>query len=783
MHLISPALKVLLYGKRAVAGQIVTALIAGSALFAAAGEPVVLKNFTDSARCTLKKPFASLSADGVTLRIDTTASENEWNPVFLTNPGVLKPSTAYVATFRCRVEEPDMNAKCLCFLCRPVSAEGSALDTMWEQGGGSASFRPVRIKFRTGNAADYAFQIHTHRKLKGEITDFRLVEGLGEDYYPATPDAAPCTDSPGPLPTGAKEFSVHPPSNPGGAVVEAAAFGLSADAADNVDALNRALEYCRETGAAKLAVAPGTYRMTADRPVRLERMRDFIFDGGGATFVWHKKREANFRLDGCERVVMRNFKMDWEWEKDPLASLVEVVDASDSHVDFRFCEYETFPRRDVRVIVVSSYDPATKSVGIEGGFDCFAEQKGVETEWLSENVLRMHGKNLPLFRKGQLFRMQHYYYDMDGFVMSDNRHLTLEDIDVYSCAGSAFVISGLQQYWEFRRVNIAAPAGVPRRLITCAGDHCHIRRSRGFFKMEDCEFSLGADDCLNAHDTSGYAEKSGTHSVTTRNVTSIDTFRPGAPVELRHGDYSPTGFRSAVKSVRPVDAEKGMHEITFEDPVPEPVDCGFILFNWTYDTRNIIVRNCFFHDNRARGILLLGRDITLENNHFRHNDMGAVKIETGYTFNLWSEGYGADNIVVRNNRFDSVNPRGAGSGGKARDIYMGVYMETDPSMRRTDYPILSNILFENNTFKDSYGLVAFISSAGNVTFRNNTFTNPTPRRDPLPYRAAFYVTNATGVRIVNNRYIASPNVPNPGVYADPDSVKGLVAAGNTVVSE
>ena len=656
MHLISPALKVLLYGKRAAARQIATALSAGSALFATAGEPVVLKNFTDSARCTLKKP-----------------------------------------------------------------------------------------------------------------------------------DAAPCTDSPGPLPTGAKEFSVHPPSNPGGAVVEAAAFGLSADAADNVDALNRALEHCRETGAAKLAVAPGTYRMTADRPVRLERMRDFIFDGGGATFVWHKKREANFRLDGCERVVMRNFKMDWEWEKDPLASLVEVVDASDSHVDFRFCEYETFPRRDLRVAIVSSYDPATKSVGIEGGFDrgfeFFAGRNRPETEWLSGNVLRVRGRNLSPFRRGQLFRMQHYYYDMNGFVMSDNRHLTLEDIDIYSCAGHAFVVSGLQQYWEFRRVNIAAPAGVPRRLITCTADHCHIARSRGFFKMEDCEFSLGADDCLNAHDCSGYAEKSGTHSVTTRNVKFIDTFRPGAPVELRHGDYSPTGFRSAVKSVRPVDAEKGMHEITFEDPVPEPVDCGFILFNWTYDTRNIIVRNCFFHDNRARGILLLGRDITLENNHFRHNEMGAIKIETGYTFNAWSEGYGADNIVVRNNRFDGVNPRDVGNDGKARDIYMGVYMKTDPSTQRTDYPILSNILFENNTFKDSYGLVAFISSAGNVTFRNNTFTNPTPRRDPLPYRAAFYVTNATGVRIVNNRYIASPNVPNPGVYADPDSVKGLVAAGNTVVSE
>lgn len=773
MCFLSPALR-----------RIVTALSAGSALIAAAGEPVILRDFSDSARYTVRKPFAVPSPDGATLRIDTTASGDEWTPVFLTAPGMLKPSTTYVATFRCRVDGPDMNTKYLCFLSRPASSGNGALDTMFERGGGSASFRPVRIKFRTGNAADYAFQIHTYRQLKGEISDFRLVEQSREDsYYPAVRNAAPYTGPWGALPTGAKEFSIDQPSNPGGSVVRAADFGVSADAADNVDALNRALEHCRKNGAAKLVVAPGTYRMTADRPVNLERMQNFIFDGGGATFVWHKKREANFRLNGCERIVMRNFKMDWDWEKDPLASLVEVVGASAGHVDFRFNDYETFPRRDVRVIVVSSYDPATKSVGIEGGFDCFAGQHGAETEWLSGNVLRMHGKNLPLFRKGQLFRMQHYYYNMDGFAMSDNRHLTLEDIDIYSCAGSAFVISGVQQYWEFRRVNIAAPEGMARRLITCAGDHCHIRRSRGFFRMEDCEFSLGADDCLNVHDTSGYAEKSGTHSVTTRNVTSIDTFRPGAPVELRHGDYSPAGFRSAIRSIRPVDEEKGMYEITFEEPVPEPVDCGFVLFNWTYDTRNIIVRNCFFHDNRARGVLLLGRDITLENNHFRHNDMGAVKIETGYTFNLWSEGYGADNIVVRNNRFDSVNPRGAGSDGKARDIYMGVYMETDPSTLRTDYPILSNILFENNTFKDSYGLVAFISSAGNVTFRDNTFVNPTPRREPLPCRAAFYVTNANGVRIVNNRYIASPNVPNPGVYADPDSVKGLVAAGNTVVSE
>jgi hypothetical protein len=141
------------------------------------------------------------------------------------------------------------------------------------------------------------------------------------------------------------------------------------------------------------------------------------------------------------------------------------------------------------------------------------------------------------------------------------------------------------------------------------------------------------------------------------------------------------------------------------------------------------------------------------------------------------------NVVIRNNRFDTVNPRDVGNDGKARDIYIGVYMKSDPSTERTQYPILSDLLFEGNTFIDSFGLIAFISSAGNVTFRDNVFVNNTPRRKPLPFRASFFVTHATDVRIVNNRYVTSPLVPPPGVYSDPDTVKGLIVAGNRIVSE
>ena len=104
-------------------------------------------------------------------------------------------------------------------------------------------------------------------------------------------------------------------------IVEAAAFGVSHDSADNVSALNRALDYCRKNKASGLKVAPGTYRFTSDTPVWMERLRDFTFDGGGAKFVFFRKKGESFRVMDCERTTIKNLSVGWDWEKDPLGSL------------------------------------------------------------------------------------------------------------------------------------------------------------------------------------------------------------------------------------------------------------------------------------------------------------------------------------------------------------------------------------------------------------------------------------------------------------------------------
>jgi len=748
---------------------------------------IVMKGFGDATRFAVNADTVSVSADAQTLVIDTTGQPPgvQWLWGFRTVPTLLKTNTSYHVTFSYRVTNEDEEKDLIQVLCRPDGVKDSHADLASKIiSGSSTDFVKHSLSFCTGNDK-VLFKFSSRGHLRAEVTDLVISEGRGGEFFPAMVDAAPYTGDLGAAPTGAKDFTVERPRNPKGTVVQAADFGVQNDAADNTAALNQALRHCRDTGAAKLLVAPGTYRFTANESVLFDSLHDFTFDAQGATFVFLKKSSDNFSVRDCERVVLRNFQFDWDWSVDPLASLVEIAAVHEDAVDFCFVHYDQFPRRDLRIAVISSFDPRTGSVGIEGGltrgFEFFANRsKKPRTEWLSGNVLRVFTNRVDGLAPGQLYRMQHYYYDMGGIRMSSNHHLTLEDIHIISCCGMGFIVGGDQQYWQLLRVKILPPADDPRRVISCTSDGLHVARSRGFCKIEDCDFGFNADDCINVHDNTAFARIASNHSVRTLNLRNASLFAVGDEVELRHSDYSPTQFRAQVSEVRTIDRDKGIHEITFAKPVPKQLHEGFVLLNWTYSSRNLIIRNSFFHDNRARGVIIQTHDVTLENNRFRHNESGALKITTGYTLDKWCEGYGASNILVCNNRFEGVNPTDVKDDNLARDIYLGAYLKRSPTHERTLYPIINNVLFENNTFVDSYGLVAFISSSGNVVFWNNTFENPTPRNTPLPYRASFHVTYSSDIKIVNNHYLKSPHVPHPGVSVDPDTSRGIVVAGNTV---
>ena len=604
----------------------------------------------------------------------------------------------------------------------------------------------------------------------------------GEVFVPAGRDAVFGEMSSLNLPVGAAEFDVDAPRNESGIVVDCADYGVNETNADNTAQLRSAFAAAKAKRAAKLVLSRGRYVLNGDAPLFLDGFSDFTFDGGGSVFISHRRKGAFMRLCRSVRTRFENFSLDWDWSTEPLASIVRVKGVGMGSYDLEFVDYTDFPNTNTSLTVLSAFDPKTMSVGFEGGLTRYLDVDGGKPDrltWTDGRTARVWDPPRGI-AVGQLYRAQHFYYHYHGFHFEDVEHLQLRNVTVLSTPGHAFLIGGKSHHVSFCRVNIVPPKDDPRRVITCTADHLHIAQSRGFLKLENCEFSLGADDIMNMHDITGFAHKTGSRSVRAMNASAMAIARKGDRIELRNGDYSPTEFFGALVDVQRVTGGKSQYDVTFDKDIPDETSDGFVLFNWAFDTHNIIVRNCNFHDNRARGLLILARDVTVENNVFHHHESGAIKIETGYTLNRWSEGYGVSNVVIRGNIFDTVNPSGYHADHRQRSIYAGIYMRTDPSQATTDYPILRDILIDGNTFRDNTGVTAYLSSVSNVVVRGNIIEDPTPRRNENPCRSQFYLTHARDVRIIDNVYRASPNVRSPGIVYDSGSCGGIQMKGNRI---
>ena len=740
---------------------------------AAMGEPVDLSCYGSS----------HVDSSGA-LHIDSSGFEHEfgWRIYAMTSKDFVS-GERYRVTFKARVEAC-ADKSFLFVLVRPKSRSGDEKDlASLSVKSTDGQWKDCEIKFEVSGAEDYRLQFHGWNKLKAEISDLKITKRPPFAFIPSNLLVRRSLGEGGSnLPLGAKDFEVDAPRNTTGPTLNCADYGVSETNADNTAALRAAFADAKAKGAVKLVLARGRYALNTDAPLLLEDFHDFTFDGGGSVFVSYRHGGAFMCLRRLLRTKFMNFSLDWDWHRDPLASIVRVKRVDGNSYDLEFVDYEDFPNKRTAITVLSAYDPKTRSVGVEDGITRYIDMSGRLKDrfsWLDGRTVRV--KDAPGgMAIGQLYRAQHYYYHHNGFSLEDVAHLKLENVTVLSTPGHAFAMGGKSHHVFFDRVNIVPPKDDPKRVITCTADHFHVWQSRGFIKLENCEFSLGADDIMNMHDNTAFVHRTGPRTVRALHASVLSTARKGDKIEFRNGDYSPTGFFGTFLEAKRIPERKNGFDVTFAEDVPEETKDGFILFNWAYDTHNVIVRNCNFHDNRARALLILARDVTVENNVFRHQEMGAIKIETGYTYNLWSEGYGVSNVVIRGNLFDTVNPSGSAAIHRQRSIYTGIYLRTDPSPDTTDYPIIKDILIEGNVFRDNTGVTAYLSSISNVVVRGNVIEDPTPRRKESPYRSQFFLTNARDVKIIDNIYRASPNVKAPGVAYDPESCAAIVVEGNRV---
>ena len=598
-------------------------------------------------------------------------------------------------------------------------------------------------------------------------------------------------------PAGCRDFEVETSvSRAGAPVVRAVDFGLSEKSDRNHVAINAALAEAKRTGAARVELAPGVYRCFDGKGISIDGFKDFVFDGKGATLVFRRDHaplerqadqldgEANVEVANCLRTVVENFNIDWDWENDPLAvwgkCVSKHVDEKDgaSYADFELdAPHPKYPAR-VPVNLLTQMSPDRTGPVMDGKcrhpgyFGSSLGHIGAKSEWLSPTRLRIWpfvkpnygyfaeealgrygpGKNRSFtgeLEVGGTYSIAHCYYGLNGFVLTSNRHLTLRNIDIWACKGFGVETRGAQKYWQLVDFNIRPKPGC-KYPVTSTADAHHVAQSLGFGKMIGCEVSMHQDDHFNCHDRTQIGWKRGPREIEIVNSRGVGytLFKPGTRIALRQENFAATGWTGVIERI---DGEK----ILFDRDLPEQTGMLFVLMDADYATENFIFKDCRFHHNPWSRGLYNGSNATFDGCTFGPMVGRPLFLLSCYTYNVWCEGIGCTNIVVRNCRFEdcldvkeetgvsaqimceiAIPPRYDPEGNPIVNAELAAKVAANKAAGRVITPsadALSGILVEDCVFVNPRGYLFAVRNGNDTIFRRNKVVWGNSAHERLPY--------------------------------------------------
>lgn len=633
------------------------------------------------------------------------------------------------------------------------------------------------------------------------------------------------------IPQGAGDFEIERPRPSAGACVKAVDFGFSQTNRFNGAALNRALAHCRAVRASRLELAPGTFScFDADRGVVVADLVDFTLDGCGAELVFRRPArrhlsnadrvpdDANLLVTNCVRTRVANLKMDWDWQTDPLCDVGVVVakradPAASGKASFDV-ELEGWPEghpwhgRPMPIQTMTPVNGDRTRLTAERPnrllFGLCEGHFGTKMAWLSPTRVRIwpgvkepgqytspnydnyfgadiNRRTVDAVPIGLRYRLFHYYYGKNGVNLHSNRHLTLEDIAIFSCFGMGVVVDGASEYTQLVRVNVEPKKGRP---TSCTSDGHHIARSKGHTKFIDCRISFQNDDAFNWHDCFTLGVPHGPNRLRITQTRGFAYFGavPGSEIELAFANFRPTGWKAALRAVEGDD-------LVFDRPLPALDGEHFLVFDNTYRSDYVVMKGCTLADTHFREIVQPSH-VTIEDCTFLRTG-GGLNVVSAHSRTLWCEGRGARDVVVRNCRFEHTQTLAdEAKGGLFPELHVRASFPAPPGAKDVftvalppgfDRGFFSDILVENCTFVDSAGLLLQLNFGRSVMFRDNDIVL-TGRRPARPSTGGFRLGAVEGVFIEKNRYWCAPGVAvSPQVEVSPEA-RGVVVRGNIVQS-
>ena len=544
--------------------------------------------------------------------------------------------------------------------------------------------------------------------------------------------------------------------------VGARRFGCVPENADNTAQMQAALDYLATHPGTTLTLEPGVYRFAQPERLRLHDASDVCLDGGGAQLVFSAK--GFFSVERCTRAWLRNLIIDWDWEGAyRLADMIRAVERGEGWVLFEHFEVEQAQR--VPWQSINQYDAQTLQPGCEDGKEYEINYlqpalRGIEYPGGNRTLVR-HDGLLDDIRPGEVYCLRYEMYGTNAFTVCDCAHVTFEGVTVWSCPGMAFVVRDGSHHARFERCVVAKKPGANRN-ISATADSMHVCNTGGYILVEHCDFSFAGDDAINIHDNVGLI----TGVLGERSCIAQTRLNcvPGDEIGILRDDVYDVEYTAKLVSCEPCGDR--LQKLTFDRPLPEGCGPNWITFNTRFATRNYIFRNNYFHENRARGLLLCAGHGLVENNVLYRTQGPAiwtvVDIEP-----RWSEGTGVRDLVVRHNRFIDCDVNQWAS-----CVVLRTLLPAGPSAA----PVFRDILFEDNYFEDTPSFFFSMGSCGDVTLSRNTFALTRPRAREMPERGAIRVDRASNVVmkdnvVVRTRYYHGPLSRNRYPWGDKGAVK------------
>lgn len=541
-------------------------------------------------------------------------------------------------------------------------------------------------------------------------------------------------------------FYIARPNEKNYKAVNASDFGVSTNTNDNYAAFCSAIEYCKANPNTILKVDGGKYYFRTDKAIVLNGLKNILIDADGAQFIF--EHPNYFNIVNCDCIEIRGLSITWNFEASRLASIVKVKKANKrAHtLEIEFTELDEVSE-DIPIMAFTKYDPETLTPGTRQDFKenyVYQFPGSIKTvEKTGHNVLKItHDGSLDSYKKGEVYLLRHHVYDGNAFNVHNTSNITFSGIKLYAIAGMGWLIESRSERFQLLDCVIALdPDHENDHRISATADGVHIANTNGKFKISGCDFSFMGDDDINVHDNIAMVTDK-LDGKTVEIYTNANNFAVGDTAIFSGKGFDNLGFSATITSV-------GGNRLTFDKELPDYIVKDCIVSNGSIDSGNYVISNNYFHENRARGLLLQSDNGLCESNRFYKIMANPIKVIMDISSGLWLEGTGVNGLVIRNNSFTECN---------VVEWSSQISISTNIDGKSADSTLFYNITVENNSFDNFYGRLVDASNVSNLKICGNRINNKDgsyeDRRGRIIIRQS-----CSRVTISNNEYKASVKAP------------------------